>query len=913
LTFNLPTPARKPMLLRVSYATAIIAFVLHGVVQALSIGELPFHEKFEQASIPDGWSVDKSEGTSVTAKDGVIVFDSPADRFAVVKRKLGVDNVTVDARIRDAATLYLVWADGSFVGAGKVSPTPFARFHTVEADGGTISEKVHTGCNGGAPHLLRIQLGDDCVRLQYSAGTDEPEWRTLRTIKRGSQYAGAPRLVVVGKNLGITEDSANLVETDTVGRGSRGSLADLQITATPDEALKMNSDEIRWLAQPQVDPVAELLSQSDRDPTFEQVARYYPEMKNKREIVGVPGQPLDIGTDWLGRIDASPWEGPVAWFEIGEDATPFAEESETVTHRLLDGYVPIVTLATERNGIKYEMTVFGLANQFSPSAELYTYARITAWANGETTNLPKTIAINGKENKKVEFTPDVTPGGMMTLSLRFKHPDPTTAEQISEDELERHRAKAEVAWRDVLAKAAPFDLPDQRVNEAYRAWIVYSMLNADRREDRLHVHDGAGFYEMQYGYSVSLHSMAFDLYRLRDYVKDVLATQIYLQKPDGHYIQECGLQDQGGFILALATHYLITKDGEWMRQNAEPLKKACDWVIARRADAPTEGMCKGLIKFRPYNDYNDPTFNYTGNIYCCQGLEATALALGEIGDTQAAERYEAEGAKYRQDIFDSMDAATFTHDGVKMIPIEPDTRRILKLTNYRGGEYYGLVASMFFENEFFPRDDPRGALYRNMLENHGGLTAGVCEFQEGIDHAYTCGYLLDRLRDGEIRKVLLGFWSFMAYGMTRDTYSPVEVTLYKTGDNHYTLPHTYSCTQQLRLLRYMLLREQDNDLIIAQGIPHAWLEPSKSIEVTEAPTKFGPVSYRIESNSSKSISIHLDPPNRDAAEQIIIYLRHPEELAIADVECTDGAEFEIEGNVIRINEPSSALDLKVTF
>ena len=36
-----------------------------------------------------------------------------------------------------------------------------------------------------------------------------------------------------------------------------------------------------------------------------------------------------------------------------------------------------------------------------------------------------------------------------------------------------------------------------------------------------------------------------------------------------------------------------------------------------------------------------------------------------------------------------------------------------------------------------------------MLENEGGLVAGVCEFQEGIDHAYTCGYLLDRLRANE--------------------------------------------------------------------------------------------------------------------------------------------------------------------
>jgi hypothetical protein len=260
-----------------------------------------------------------------------------------------------------------------------------------------------------------------------------------------------------------------------------------------------------------------------------------------------------------------------------------------------------------------------------------------------------------------------------------------------------------------------------------------------------------------------------------------------------------------------------------------------------------------------------------------------------------------------------MDAAVFTHDGVKMLPIEPDTHRLLKLTKYKGGEYYGLVASTLFENQFFPKDDPRGALLRDMLENHGGLTAGVCEFQEGIDHAYTCGYLLDRLRAGEIPKVLLGFWSSMAYGMTRDTYSPVEVTLYKTGDNHLTLPHTYSCTQQLRLLRYMLLREDGSNLEIGEGVPRAWLEPGKRVGVKEAPTLFGPLSYRIEATDSRKITIHLDPPTRTTPENVRIHLRRPEKLAIREASAVHGEDVHVEDNVVVLPRPSRPIDLVVTF
>ena len=894
------------------FSVAIVLLTIADSTSAANALTLPATFDFTQPKVPDDWEVVQPEGATVTAKDNFLILECPADRHAGVKHTLAVEDVTVTARIHDAATVYLVWDDKNFVGAGKISPTPFARFHSVDSRDGKISDVDHTGCPGYVAHLIRVQLGDDCIRFQYANGDGEQTWRTLRTIERTAEYAGVPKLVVVGKNLGITKDAAMLVNTDSVGRGNRGLLAKVEISETPADVLKMNSDERRWLTAPKLDPVAELLKDSDRDPTFEEVARFYPEMKNKRELVGVPGQRTDIGTDWLGRIDASPWEGPIAWFEIGEDALPFADKYDQVSHRLLDGYVPIVNLETKRGDTDYDMTAFGWAEDFSATADLYTYVRLTAWNNGETANLPKMVALTGKEQKKVAFTPETTPAGMMTLCVRFKHPDPKTAEQISETDFEEHRAKAETAWRDTLAKCSPFELPDPRVNEAYRAWLAYSMLNADRIDGKLHVHDGAGFYDLQFGYSVAIHTMGLDLYRLSEYVADVISTQVSLQKQDGHYIQECGLPDQGGFVLAHATHYLVTKDKEWMKQNAAPLKKACEWIIARRAEGPTEGMCKGLIKFRPYNDYNDPVFNYQGNIYCCQGIESAALALGEIGD-EAAERYTAEGAKYRQDIYDSMDAATITHHGVKMIPIEPDTQRLLKLTKYKGGEYYGLVASTLFENEFFPKEDPRGALYRNMLENEGGLAAGVCEFQEGIDHAYTGGYLLDRMRAGEIRKVLLGFWSFMAYGMTRDTYSPVEVTLHKTGDNHYTLPHTYSCTQQLRLLRYMLLREENGNLVIAQGIPSAWLEPSKHIEVTDAPTLFGPVSYRIETADSETASIHLDPPTRTTPGEIQIHLRHPKGRKIADVKGTNDAKFTIEGEVIRFTKLTEPVDLIVTY
>ncbi len=875
--------------------------------------DLPFKQVFDGHSVPDGWTVDQAEGSSVVAKDGFLIFESPADKYAVVRHELGADNVTVTARIHDAATLFVAWDDGTYIGTGKVSPTPFARFHTIERREGQTSERDHTGCSGSAAHLMRIQLGEDCIRFQAGKGDGDPQWLTLRTIKRSPQYAGAPKVIVIGKNLDVIANKEMLVDTDSVGRGNRGLLASVEVVETPVNALRITEDERSWGDTKRPDPVADLLKNKDSDPTFEAVARFHPEMKFKREIVGVPGQVHDIGIDRLGRIDNSPWAPPIAWFEFGEQNEPLATKPEELRHRLLDGYVPIDTITTTKGNSQYEMEVFGWSKDFSPTNDLYGYVKLTVWAGGDSAELPTKITLRDNTEKQHVWEVKPSDTGMLTLCIRFKHPDPSTVEQISLDEYLGHHAKAERAWRDRIAKSAPFEVPDPRVNEAYRAWIAYSLLNADVINDFWEVHDGAGFYDIVFGHSMSRYATVMDQYGQGDYAAKLLATQIHYQQSNGHYMQECGLPDQGAFVMALANHYLIGKDAQWLEDNKDALTKGCEWIIERRGEAPNEGMCRGLIKFRPYNDYNDPVFNYLGNVLCCQALEESAKALRGIGDDKFADRYAAEGAAYRKNILDSMDTATIEHNGVQMIPIEPDTHRLLKLSKYTGGEYYGLVAADLMDTNFFSVNDHRANLYVNMLENQGGLAAGVCEFQEGIDHAYTGGYLQNCLRRGQIEKMLLGFWSYMAYGMTRDSYSPVEVTLYKSGENHYTLPHTYSCTQQLKLLRLMLLREEGDDLILTQGIPRDWLSAGKRIEVREAPTYFGPVSYSIDVVDSNELRMHLVPPMRDAPKSISIHLRNPQHLKIADVDSNAGENIKFDDQVITLSNSTEPLDLTVKF
>ena len=167
-------------------------------------------------------------------------------------------------------------------------------------------------------------------------------------------------------------------------------------------------------------------------------------------------------------------------------------------------------------------------------------------------------------------------------------------------------------------------MPDPRVAEAYRAWFVYAMLNADTINGVLEAHDGAGFYEENFGWSVTLQSHAADLYGMPEYAARLLEAQLHFQQPDGLYTQACGLTDPGTLLIGLARHHAITGDDAWLHRVTPNILKLYSWLKTQRAAAEKTGPVRGLIKYRPYNDFATPVYNYLGNAWCAEGWPRSA-------------------------------------------------------------------------------------------------------------------------------------------------------------------------------------------------------------------------------------------------------------------------------------------------
>jgi hypothetical protein len=883
---------------------------------------VPTEEKFATSRLPEGWTEEVSTGTKLELKNDGLHFNGPAHGKGHLKSECGKDLITVSAKIAQWGAVYLVWDENSWCSAGQISPTPFGRLFSSIVTKREGDEEDHRGINFGPPRWVRIQLGENFIRFFYS--DDEKQWTELRTVPRPKVFAGAPKWFVVGKYYETedrpfaikagspTSDSGTNAYGDQIWQGGDkigGRILEVKVEETHAGKRKLSGAEVKKLREPKVDPVTAAVRKSKADPSYESIVSFYPPFKLPREVVGVPVHPLDIGVDRLGRFDVSPWSAePVAWFEVGEPGTPLGKDGEPFKRRLKKGYLPIDTLSINRSGADYELTIFGWSEDFDVEKPLYAYACLRAKIAGNNASRKAALVAPKKQRKDFELKDE--PKGTAAVCLRFKFPEPGTVEEISAQEFESKEAEVAKRWEEWLAPATRFEVPERRVMEAYRAWLTYSLINADTVNGYIEPHDGTGFYDEMFGNSVSVHTMALDMYGLHDYAAKILDMQRHFQQTNGLYTQVCGLTDPGGFLVGLARHYRMTADKTWLERVKLNIINQCNWSIAQRQKTPTTGVTRGLIKFRPYNDYVAEVYNYLGNVWCAQGLAETAAALETIGAPEA-KNIAVEAQKYRKDILDSMEAAAFKHQGQTLLPLEPDTHRMLKLERYKGAGYYCLSASPLLGIGFLSAWDKPTTLYLDALEKRGGLIAGLCEFETGIDHAYTYGYLLNALRRGEPRKTLLGFYSMLAFGMTRDTYSPVEVTMIETGENHLTLPHLYSCTEQLRLLRALLITDEGNELKLGEAIPRQWLEPGKKVSVKAAPTEFGNVSYEIRAREDGSMDVHIDPPKRQTPSKMTLKIRAPGERKIAKVAGAAGVKFSNE--TIVLPKSIAPLDLIVNL
>ena len=466
-------------------------------------------------------------------------------------------------------------------------------------------------------------------------------------------------------------------------------------------------------------------------------------------------------------------------------------------------------------------------------------------------------------------------------------------------------------------------LPETRLNRMYKNLLAQSLIIL-KHDNELRY--GAYWYEAYFGLEEGWPLVALAQYGFTKQAEtdaEIMLNPKNMDKSNYYHQFRNGLDPW----YALRVFYL-SGDKPWLGRIMPRLIESADWTVRVRHEvAARDHLSSGLLPRDVYGgDISTPAYSLWSNACCWRGLEETGRALQAAGKNQLAEKYLQDAGNYRSTLSELYDQIIDRNTKPPFVPLaieigKPGTPAYQKveksypfLAKDPLGNYWILLSPDFLETGLFSPIDERARWLTDYLEEKGGLVAGLARFYAGTDYIYGFGYAQALLKRQERKKFLATFYSMLAHGMSRNTFSSPEVAgvfplrvsnlrmeaAYRNnlwqwaayglrdgqpddGDDYGSEPLSAGAGVMLQLLRKMLVYEpKDKDgkptgqLALANLIPGSWLKDGKHLEVEDAPTYFGKVSFSVVSHlKQRYIEASIDPPQRTVATQIVLHLASP--------------------------------------
>lgn len=160
--------------------------------------------------LADGWEKSLHEGNSgVWFIDGKLCIQGAHYGFASTRKKLGVDNVSVQVLVMrrstgaadlSAGSLFLYWANGEYVqavpgmsGEGRFIYQPSGH---RQITGSLVNKESPFGWYPFTANWVKIKLTPD--KIEFYASSDGKQWIKDGDMARGDKFKGAPEYVILG-------------------------------------------------------------------------------------------------------------------------------------------------------------------------------------------------------------------------------------------------------------------------------------------------------------------------------------------------------------------------------------------------------------------------------------------------------------------------------------------------------------------------------------------------------------------------------------------------------------------------------------------------------------------------------------------------------------------------------------------
>jgi hypothetical protein len=536
------------------------------------------------------------------------------------------------------------------------------------------------------------------------------------------------------------------------------------------------------------------------------------------------------------------------------------------------------------------------------------------------------VAWNGtrdfqQKQKRLDATVFVDLPAKGTRRIVVKLPSPIVPDEEADELAGIDYAKAREAmvrfWSDYIARGAQFSVPEQTVNELFRANLWHAL-----RLPRRHGAAGPGV-DIDLPYSNFAYSQTgtpwpvnqavyvdYMLYALRGY-HDIATEELAVQyrnnqEADGHVSGYANwLVYTPAMLYAVAQNYLLSDDRAAFDRLLPQSLDALDWCLGRLSHAQSaSGPAQGLVR-GPLNDNTGDGFWAFNQAYLFAGLDLFGRALDRYGHPRAGEARHA-AAAIRDAVARAFGAASMRSPIVQLrdrtwtpyVPAEAlSPHRILD-------EWYptdvDTGATHLLRLEALPA---RGTLADALLNDHEDnlYYKGRGIAQEPVYNQQATAYLLRDAPEAVVR----AFYSYMASGFSHTALEPVE---HYWGQGQYFGPPSTDGAW-FELYRNMLVHETADDaLAIAQATPRAWLRDGQTIEIRRAPTYYGNLDATIASRAARGeiqADIQLSGTRRPA--ELRVRFRHPDKRRMRSVTVNGRpwSNFDADGDWVKVPSPGA--------
>ncbi|MDP1913506.1 discoidin domain-containing protein [Brevundimonas sp.] len=302
----------------------------------------------------------------------------------------------------------------------------------------------------------------------------------------------------------------------------------------------------------------------------------------------------------------------------------------------------------------------------------------------------------------------------------------------------------------------------------------------------------------------------------------------------------------GEFVFLAAETYRYTGDAALLREVWPQVQAAIAYMDTLRASTRTAayeaadqrhlyGLLPPTISHEGYSDRI--AYSYWDDFWGLLGYRDAAFIAETLGDTAAAARIRAAEAEFRTDIMASIEGTARVH-GIDWIAGAADR-----------GDFDATSTTIALSPAGLIDDLPQELLTRTFDKWWENFTARQENRQAWRDYTpyelRNVGALVRLGRRGDALRALDFYladmrpraWNGWAEVVGRDEREPRFI-----GD----MPHAWISSDYIRSTLDLLVYDRDRDhaLVLAAGVPTAWLE-GEGVGVTNVRTAYGPLTYNL--------------------------------------------------------------------